>query len=106
MPGKVHDAQGQGVIRANNGEVGLFLGQGEQAGQIVGGNVDALDQGAAFCQPFVGDAGIARRGPELGDMRGLGQLPNQRVLAATGANHEEFHHGIEAEASGDARGNL
>ena len=39
----------------------------------------------------LGDAGIARRGVELGQPRRLGQLPGQRVLAPAGADEEDLH---------------
>ena len=69
----------------------LLLGEGQQAGQVFGAEVDALDQGAVLRQAFLGDAGIAGRAPEAGDVRRLRQFPDQGVLAAAGADDQNLH---------------
>ena len=40
---------------------------------------------------FLGDAGIARRGVELGQHRRGGELPGQRMLAAAGPDEKNIH---------------
>ena len=89
---QVHDAERQGIVRADDGEVGVVLpGEGQEGGQVFGAKVDALDQGAVLGQAFLRDAGIAGRAPEAGDVGRLRQLPNQGVFAAAGANDQNLH---------------
>ncbi len=46
---EVHDAERQGIVRPDDGEVGaVFLGEGAQAGQVLRAEVDALDGGAVL----------------------------------------------------------
>ena len=66
----------------------LLPGKGQQGGQVVGAEVDALHRVAAFCEAFLRYAGVAGRAPKPGDVRRLCQLPNQGVLAAAGANDQ------------------
>src|SRR5690606_35905997 len=40
---------------------------------------------------LVRGAGVAGRDQHLGDARGLGELPCQRMFAAAGADDEDFH---------------
>ena len=89
---QVHDAQRQGVVRPDDGEVDAVLpGEGQEGGQVFGAKLDALDRGAVLCQAFLGDASIAGRAPEAGDVGRLRQLPNQGVFAAARANDQNLH---------------
>ena len=48
---QIHDAQGEGVVGADDGEVGaLFLGEGEQAGEVFGAEGDAFDGRAVLAR--------------------------------------------------------
>ena len=89
---QVHDAQGQGVVRPDDGEVGaVFPGKGLKGGQVFRAKADALDEGAVLCEAFLCDARVAGGAPEAGDVGGLRQLPNQGVLAAARANDQNLH---------------
>ena len=79
---QVDDAQGQGVVRAHDGQVGpVLLGKGQQAGKVVGGQGDVLDGDAAGRQALEGRSRVARGAPEALGVRRLGQFPHQRVFA-------------------------
>ena len=92
LPEQIHDAQRQRIVRPDDGEVGAVLpGEGAQAGQVFGAELDALDRRAVLCEAFLRDAGIAGRAPQSGDVRRLRQLPDQRVLAAAGADNQDLH---------------
>ena len=78
---QIDDAEGQRIVGANDREVRAHLArEGEQPGQVLGGDVDAFDRLAGFCDALVGDAGIPRRAPHLRDARRLRQLPDERML--------------------------
>ena len=89
---QIHDAQRERIVRADDGEINfLFLREGEQLGQIFRADVDAFDQCAVFGEPFLRDAGVARRAPHLRGVRRLRQFPDQRVFASARTDDEEFH---------------
>ena len=89
---QIHDAQRQRIVRPDDGEFDfLFLRKGEQLRQIPGAKVHALDERGIFCQPFLCDAGVARRAPQLCDVRRLRQFPHQRVFASARADDKNFH---------------
>ena len=93
---EVHDAQRQGIVGADDGEVGaVFLDEGQQLGQILGVERDTLDGRVVAVEPLLGDAGVAGGAPEVGGVRGLGELPDQGVFAAAGTDHKEFHVGVD-----------
>ena len=84
FPEHVDNAQSERLFRADHGQVdALGPGEGEQAGDIVGGDVDTGGHGA--------DAGIAGRTEEFRSLRRLGQFPDERVFAAAATYHENFH---------------
>ena len=58
----INDSQGQGVVRTDHRQSGPMLErEGEQAWEVLGSELDALDRGGIRRQAFVGHAWITRR---------------------------------------------
>ena len=66
----IHDAQRQGVVRTDDRQSGPVLErEGEQAWEVLGSELDALDRGGIRRQAFVGHACITRGAPDFGGVR-------------------------------------
>ena len=80
----VDDAGRERRLRADHDEIDrVGLQNSITAGMV--GDVERDAFGLA------GDAGIARRAPQLGQQRGSGDLPRESVFAAAGTEQEDVH---------------
>ena len=80
----VDDAGDERRLRPDHDEVdSLLAAEGDDRRMI--GDVERDELGAFR------DAGIARRGVELPELRRLRELPGQRMLAPAGADEEDVH---------------
>src|SRR5262249_55311398 len=82
---EVVDGAGAGRrLRGDHDEVDLVdLAEGDH--QLVVGDVER------YAHRLLGDAGVARRAPQLVGERARGDLPGQRMLAAAGAEEKDVH---------------
>ena len=88
----VRQTEGQRQLRADHGEVDL---------QIRGKARQVLDLVDRFRHQVgdLGDARVARGAVELVELRALGELPAQRVLASPGPDDQDSHGGSPSSAA-------
>ncbi|MEY2598873.1 MAG: hypothetical protein RLZZ142_1132 [Verrucomicrobiota bacterium] len=80
----IHDSGGESVVRADDGEVDLFLqGEGDERRDILDFEGNALGD--------LLDAGVARGTEEGGNLGRLAEFPCEGVFSATAAEDEDFH---------------
>ena len=84
MPELVRDSGDERRLRADDDEIGVEGAcEVEQTLAVLGADwVAAAERG---------DAGIARSCVQLLEIRGLAQLPGERMLASAGADQEHLH---------------
>ena len=89
---QIRDAQCQRIVRPDDSEFDfLFLREREEFRQIIRAEIDASDNGIVFREPFLRDAGVARRAPHLRGVRRLREFPDQRVFASARTDDKDFH---------------
>ena len=80
----VDHAGGERRLWPDDGQVDLFgLGELDQPCDVVGVDIEVL--------PVEGRAGVARGAEDVCDQGRPGQLPDERMLAASIPNHQYFH---------------
>src|SRR6185369_7017652 len=79
------------IVRADDRQTDfLFLRKLEEAWEILGGNVDVLNDIACFEKAFSCGSRVAGGAPHPGNVRGLRKFPNEGVFASARTNDKDF----------------